>query len=146
MKRLFAVLLTLILCCSPVLGSTVFAGHIWHVAHEGEVEEWNGPFEHETLAFYFPDPDVPELAVRGLRHIKHIDDIGNGIKGIINDQRCYRGGSHQSCLGLFLKFFLTFNLRFSTHAYTPLYNITFLLRKQAKFIFLLHLLGKSIMI
>jgi len=62
-KRVFAVLLT-VLCCLPVLSGKTFA---FESSKPGEVAEWNGPFEHETLAFYFPDPDVPELAVRGVR-------------------------------------------------------------------------------
>ena len=77
MKRVCAVLLALILCCSPVLGSIAFAGHLLYPCPPGDTEEWNGPFEHETLAFYFPDPNVPELAVRGLRKIEMIDGADN---------------------------------------------------------------------
>lgn len=68
-KCVFAVLLALIFFCSPVLGAAVFA---FDYAQPGEVAAWNGPFEHETLAFYFPDPDVPELAVRGVRKVEDV--------------------------------------------------------------------------
>lgn len=70
MRRVFAVLLALILFCSPVYGAAVFA---YEPAFPGEVAAWNGPFAHETLAFYFPDPDVPELAVRGIRKMESLD-------------------------------------------------------------------------
>lgn len=69
MRRIFAVLLALIFFCSPVFYAAVFA---YEPALPGEVEAWNGPFEHETLAFYFPDLDVPELAVRGVRKVEDV--------------------------------------------------------------------------
>ena len=74
MKRVFAVLMALIFCCSPILNAAVLAEE---AADPGQVAAWNGPFEHETLAFYFPDPDVPELAVRGVRKIEILDGADN---------------------------------------------------------------------